>query len=91
MGEILRMNWQAFDLVSGIKVTLAAAIIFGLEAVTGESWLATGLVVLFAWLTNVPGSLKERVSGQAAFAPLPVAGRAIEQYLGQMVAAKLLD
>ena len=68
MGDLFRMNWEAFDPVTGIKVVVASLLVFGLMAVTGESWIATGLVVLFAWLTNVPGPLKDRVAGMVAFA-----------------------
>jgi hypothetical protein len=68
MGDLFRMNWEAFDPVTGIKVVVASLLVFGLMAVTGESWIATGLVVLFAWLTNVPGTLKDRVAGMVAFA-----------------------
>ena len=68
MGDIFRMNWAAFDPVSGIKVAVAALLIFGLMAVTGETWIATGLILLFAWLTNVPGPLKDRLVGMVAFA-----------------------
>ena len=68
MGDIFRMNWAAFDAVSGIKVAVAALLIFGLMAVTGETWIATGLILLFAWLTNVPGPLKDRLAGMVAFA-----------------------
>ena len=68
MSELFRFDWQAFDAMSGLKVTIAALLIFGLMAVTGETWIATGLVLLFAWLTNVPGNLKDRLSGMLAFA-----------------------
>ena len=68
MGDLFRMNWEAFDPVTGIKVVVASLLVFGLMAVTGESWIATGLVVLFAWLTNVPGTLKDRIAGMVAFA-----------------------
>ena len=68
MSDLFRMNWDAFDPVTGIKVVVASLLVFGLMAVTGQSWIATGLVVLFAWLTNVPGPLKDRILGMIAFA-----------------------
>lgn len=49
-------------------MTIGAIVMMALTKVTGETFMATGLVVLFAWLTNVPGSLKDRVGGMLAFA-----------------------
>ena len=82
MGELFRMNWAAFDPISGIKAGVAAVIVFGLMAVTGESWIATGLVILFAWLTNVPGSLKSRLSGHVAFAVGAIALTYLSGWMG---------
>jgi hypothetical protein len=68
MSDVFRFDWAAFDTRSGLKVAVAALLIFGLMAVTGETWIATGLILLFAWLTNVPGALKDRFMGMVAFA-----------------------
>lgn len=67
MEALARFNWQAFDPVIGLKVTSGFIIMLLLEQVTGGSWFATGMVVLFAWLSNTPGRLNDRVAGLAAF------------------------
>ncbi len=67
MNDLFRFNWQAFDTASGIKVSLGAIVIFALAAMTGEDWTATSFVVLFVWLTNIPGALKDRIGGMLAF------------------------
>lgn len=82
MKDIFRFDWSAFDPVSGIKVAVASLLVFGLMAVTGETWIATGLVLLFAWLTNVPGPLKERIAGIVAFAIGAIALTYLSGWLG---------
>ena len=73
MSDLFRLQWDEFDAISGLKVVAAALLIFGLMAITGETWIATGLILLFAWLTNVPGPLKNRLAGMAAFAIAAIA------------------
>ena len=82
MGDLFRMNWAAFDPVTGIKVVVASLLVFGLMAVAGESWIATGLVVLFAWLTNVPGPVKDRIAGMVAFAVGAIALTYLSGWIG---------
>jgi len=67
MNDLIRFNWRAFDPISGIKVTIGFIVIMALTKLTGETWTATGLVVLLAWLTNVPGPLKDRINGMLVF------------------------
>lgn len=73
MSELIRFKWQAFDPASGTKVAIGLIVMMVLTHLTGETWLATGLVAMFAWLTNVPGSLKNRISGMLVFAAGAVA------------------
>ena len=69
MSNLIRFNWrEGFDAASGIKVALGVFIMMVLTQLTGEPWLATGLAAMFAWLTNVPGSLKNRIGGMFVFA-----------------------
>ncbi|MGI9530011.1 FUSC family protein [Lutimonas sp.] len=68
MKDLLIFNWKAIDYKSGLKVAIGGIVLFGLSVTTQESWMATGLSLLFAWLTNVPGSLKDRITGMTAFA-----------------------
>ena len=73
MRELMQFNWQAFSPAAGLKVAIASGLIFSLEASTDESWLVTGLVLLLAWLADIPGSLNERLQGTAVFALIAVA------------------
>ena len=82
ISELFKFQWDAFDALTGIKAAVAAILIFGLMAVTGESWIATGLVLLFAWLTNVPGTLLARLSGLIAFALGSIALTYLSGFLG---------
>ena len=67
MSDLLRFNWHAFDLSSGIKVSSGLIIMLILTQLTGESWLATALVAMFAWMANYPGSLRDRSLGMLSF------------------------
>ena len=53
---------------AGVKVSLGLLVMLLLSELTGESWLATALVALFAWLANYPGNLRYRLLGMLAFA-----------------------
>jgi len=68
MHDLLKLNWEAFNPRTGLNVLVSAFLVFGLMNLTGESWIATGMALLFAWLTNVPGSIRDRSSGMVAFA-----------------------
>jgi hypothetical protein len=81
MSDLFRFKWQAFNPVSGTKIAIGLIVMMVLTKLTGETWLATGLVAMLAWLTNVPGSLKNRISGMLLFA---VGAVAITVVSGQM-------
>ena len=68
MHDLLKLNWEAFNPRTGLNVLVSAFLVFGLMHLTGESWIATGMALLFAWLTNVPGNIRDRASGMVAFA-----------------------
>ena len=82
MGELIRFNWQAFNPTSGTKVAIGFVVMIALTKLTGESWMAAGLAVLLAWITNVPGSLKNRVLGMLGFAAGAVAITLISGLIG---------
>jgi len=67
MGDLIRLNWQAFNLAAGIKVSLGLVVIMVLTHLTGEPWLASALAAMFAWLANTPGPLVNRIGGMLAF------------------------
>jgi hypothetical protein len=68
MRELIQFNWQAFNTLAGIKVGVGLIVMLLLQSLTGESWLTTGLIAMFVWLTNVPGPIKDRVGGMISFA-----------------------
>jgi len=67
MDNLFKLQWQNFDLKAGIKVSSGLVIMLLLTQVTGESWLATTLAAMCAWLANVPGPLLNRIGGMLVF------------------------
>jgi hypothetical protein len=68
MKELIQFNWKAFDSISGLKFAIGVVVLMVVQNVTGESWMITGLVALFAWMANIPGPLKDRIGGMVGFA-----------------------
>lgn len=68
MGNLFRLEWQAFNFVAGIKISAGLLVMVTLTHLTGESWLATALAAMFAWLANTPGPLLKRIGGMLVFA-----------------------
>jgi hypothetical protein len=68
MKDLIQFNWKAFNLAGGAKFAIGVVVLMVFQNLTGESWMITGLVALFAWLANVPGPLKDRIGGMAGFA-----------------------
>jgi hypothetical protein len=73
MKELTQFNWQAFDPAPGIKVVIGLLVMLVLTSATGQPWVATSLVVFFAWLTDIPGPLKDRIGGMVAFGVIAIA------------------
>ena len=67
MDNLFKLQWQHFDLKAGIKVSSGLVIMLLLTQVTGESWLATTLAAMCAWLANVPGPLLNSIGGMLVF------------------------
>ena len=67
MTSLFKLQWQSFDLKAGIKVSSGLIIMLLLTQLTGESWLATTLAAMCAWLANVPGPLLNRIGGMLMF------------------------
>jgi len=68
MKDLIKFNWQAFNFVSGTKFATGVVVLLVTQNLTGESWMTTGLIALFAWLANIPGPLKDRIGGMVGFA-----------------------
>lgn len=73
MGDLIRINWRAIDPLTTAKVSIGLLVMLLIDHLTGESWLVTGLVVLFVWMANMPGSLKVRIGGMLSFAGAAIA------------------
>ncbi len=82
MNTLLRINWSAHDTRATIKVAVGLVIMLALEGVTGETWLATALAAMCAWLTNVPGATRFRVAGMTCFGVGALAATAIAGQVG---------
>jgi hypothetical protein len=54
MAELFRINWQALSIPATIKVSLALLIMMVLTHLTGETWLATAMAAMCAWLATRP-------------------------------------
>ena len=67
MKELAQFNWQAFATKPGLKFAIGIVVLMLFQNATGESWVITSLVLLFAWLANTPGPLKDRIGGMAVF------------------------
>jgi hypothetical protein len=65
--KILNFNWAALDARGGIKYAIGVIIIIALSFAIKFSWVAVGMSALLAWLINVPGPRRERLSGIAIF------------------------
>ena len=73
MGELFRLNWRAVSLSATVKVSVGLLVMMALSALTGETWLATALAAMFAWLANTPGPIKSRLAGILVFAAAAIA------------------
>lgn len=65
--KLLNFNWDALDVRGGVKYTIGVAIVIALSLVIEFSWLAAGISALLAWLVNVTGPRRERLSNIAIF------------------------
>lgn len=65
--KLLNFNWDALDVRGGVKYTIGVAIVIALSLVIEFSWLAVGISALLAWLVNVTGPRRERLSNIAIF------------------------
>jgi hypothetical protein len=68
MKELIQFNWKAFGPLNGLKFSVGVVVLMVAQNLTGESWMITGLVALFAWMANIPGPLKARIGGMVGFA-----------------------
>jgi hypothetical protein len=46
MSDLFRVNWQAINLASGVKISLGLVVMMMLTHLTGEPWLVTALVAM---------------------------------------------
>jgi hypothetical protein len=65
--KILNFNWAAVDVKGGVKYTIGVAIVIAFSLAIEFSWVAVGMSALLAWLVNVPGPRRERLSNIVIF------------------------
>jgi hypothetical protein len=65
--KILNFNWAALDVRGGIKYTIGLTIVIALSLMIEFSWVAVGMSALLAWLVNVPGPRRERLTNIVLF------------------------
>ena len=63
-----QFNREAFNLVAGIKFAVAVLVAMLLTRFTDFDFLLILITAFLAWLTDVPGTAKNRVLGMIAFA-----------------------
>jgi hypothetical protein len=65
--KFLNFNWDAVDVKGGLKYTIGVAIVIAFSLIIDFSWVAVGMSALLAWLVNVPGPRRERLSNIVIF------------------------
>jgi hypothetical protein len=65
--RILNFNWAATDVKAGTKYVIGVAVVIALSLVIEFSWFAVGCSAVLAWLTNIPGPRRQRLTGVAIF------------------------
>ena len=90
MRELIQFNWQGFNALAGIKVGVGLIVMLLLQSLTGESWLTTGLIAMFVWLTNIPGPIKDRIGGMISFAAVAAIMTVIFEQIGLEIWSNLI-
>jgi hypothetical protein len=65
--KILQFNWAAMDVKAGTKYVIGVAVVIAFSLVIEFSWFAVGCSAVLAWLTNIPGPRRQRLTGVALF------------------------
>jgi hypothetical protein len=71
--QLFQINWAEFNVIAGIKFALVTLVMMLLTQFTDFDFLIILIAALLAWLTDVPGSTKTRISGMIAFAVAGIA------------------
>ena len=64
---LFRFDRDAFNTIAGAKFAVGVVVAIGLTTFTGLDLLIVLVSALLAWLTDMPGTLRHRVTGMAAF------------------------
>ena len=71
--RFFQFNWEAFNVIAGIKFAVVTLVMMLLTQLTNFDFLIILIAAFLAWLTDVPGSTKNRVIGMIAFAVAGIA------------------
>ena len=61
-GGLFRFDWGAFDAAAGLKYAIGILAVWWLTEAYGFISFVAGVSTLLAWLTDVPGRRRDRVS-----------------------------
>jgi hypothetical protein len=71
--RLFQFNWATFNLMAGLKFAVATLVTMLLTRFTEFDFLFILIAAFLAWLTDVPGTTKNRVLGMIAFAIAAIA------------------
>jgi len=90
LGGFFHLNWNAFDGAASTKYAVGVVAIYFLGGWLNFPWFTAGVCALLAWLTDVPGSRKDRVLGIVAFGVLGVLLTLLFHYVGGSLLTQLI-
>lgn len=71
--KFFQFNWEAFHWVAGIKFAVGVLVMVLLTTFTEFNFLIIFIASFLAWLTDVPGTTKNRAVGMVIFSVVGVA------------------
>ena len=71
--KLFQFDWSAFNIVAGIKFALAILVMVLLTTFTEFNFLIILIAAFLAWLTDVPGTTRNRAIGMVIFGAAGVA------------------
>jgi hypothetical protein len=77
-----KFNWSGFNAGSGIKYVIGIILVILLASLFKFPWWVGGFSALFAWLTDLPGKRRDRMTGIAVY----LVGGAFLTYLFTLLA-----
>ena len=73
INKFFKFNWEAFNWIAGIKFALAVLVALGITLFTDFDLITILIGALLAWLTDIPGTTRNRITGMLVFGVAAVA------------------